>query len=59
MVPFFLGVLCLVIVLLCSTYTLYMPHFCNLFDGEEIAGCLTLIVFLMSCHVALPEGAAG
>ena len=58
MVPFFLGVLCLVIVLLCSTYILYM-HFCNRFDGEEIAGCLTLIVFLMSCHVALPEGAAG
>ena len=34
-----------------------------LVDGEERAGCFTLIVFLMSCDsccsVALPDGAIG
>ena len=37
--------------------------FFNHFDGEEIAGCYTLIVFLVSCDclssVALPRGAVG
>ena len=37
--------------------------FYNHLDGEERAGCFTLIVFLMSCvclcSVALPHGAVG
>ena len=39
-------------------------YFCNQLDGEERAGCFTLIVFLMSyfdCKrsAALPRGAVG
>ena len=36
---------------------------CNHLDGEDRAGCFTLIAFLVSCDcyypVALPHGAAG
>ena len=36
---------------------------CSHLDGEEIAGCFTLIIFLMSCNcwcsVAFPGGALG
>ena len=38
-------------------------NFCNHLDGEERAGCFTLIVFLMSCDckcsAALPHGTMG
>ena len=43
------GVLCLVLVLLFST--LCPSSFCNHLDGEDRAGYVTLIVFLMSCDL--------
>ena len=56
-----MGVLCLVLVLLCITKC--SLSFCNYLDKEESAGCLTLIVFLMSCDsqcsVGLPQGVVG
>ena len=59
--PLFVGVLCLVIVLLCITWCLFC--FCNHINEEERAGCFTLIIFLVSCDcycfVALSHGAMG
>ena len=55
----FVGVLCLVFVLLCNTRC----PFCNHLDEEERAGCFALVVFLMfsDClfSVALPHSAVG
>ena len=41
--------------------TLRSSSFANHRDGEERAGCFTLIVFLMycDCYVALPHGVVG
>ena len=47
----FVGVLCLVIVLLCFTWCLF--DFCKHLDKEERAGSFTLIVFLESCDCYL------
>ena len=46
LLPLFVGVLCLVLVLLCST--LCPLDFCNHLDEEERAGYITIIVFLKS-----------
>ena len=55
--PLYVGFL-LVLVLLYSAQC--PPWLCNHLDEEERAGCITLIVFLMSCDckcsVALPRG---
>ena len=57
LLPLFVGVLYFVLVLLFSTL------FCNHLDGDERAGCFTLIVFLVSfdyyCSEALPRLAVG
>ena len=48
----------------CLVIQYFMPFYlCNHLNGEEKAGCFTLIVFLMSCdgecYVALPHVAMG
>ena len=57
----FVGVLCLVLVLLFST--LRPSSFAVILMGEERADCFVLTVFLMSCDnqcsMALPHGAVG
>ena len=58
----FCGVMCLVLILLCSTLCPF--YFCIHLDGEERAGYLTLIVFLKyfdcQCSVAfIPHSAVG
>ena len=56
-----MGVLCLVLVMLCST----MCHvsFYNHLTVERRAGCFNLIVYLLSygceCFVSIPRGAVG
>ena len=47
--PLFVGVLCLVFVLLCITLC-FVLVFCNHLDEEERAGRFALIVFLMSYY---------
>ena len=44
---------------MCVTMCLFW--FCNHLDGEERAGCVALVVFLVSrdCCVALPQDATG
>ena len=56
-----IGVLCLFLVLLCNTLCPFYFFKSNNLDGEERAGCFTLIVFPMyfDCSVALPHGAMG
>ena len=46
LLPLLVGALCLVLVLL---YMYIESSFAIILMGEERAGCLTLIVFLMSC----------
>ena len=48
LLPLFTGFLCLVLVLLCSTYSV-VSSFANI-SGEEGAGCFTLIVFMLSSY---------
>ena len=40
--PLFVGVLCLILVLLCSTLVSYFSVLGNHLDGEERAGCFAL-----------------
>ena len=61
LLPWFVGVLCLVQILLFGT--LCPSCFATILVGKERAGCLTLTVFPMTsgsqCSVALPHGAMG
>ena len=62
LLPLFVGVMCLVLILLFNT--LCPPSFAIILIGErERAGCFTLIFFLISCanecSVALPHNAVG
>ena len=51
-----------VLIVVCFVVSYFMSILvCNHLDGEEIAGCFALFVFLVSCDdcEALPRGAMG